>query len=177
MITKYLPAIFAIGFGFFANAFAQQEEENNGVTDNRSERPFWQVSFCCQGHYMVRLDRIASISRHKYVLDGKVIVDEVTVDTNGQALARFYYLEPITDGIGNDSVRRIADRGREILDQGAARAGSDLQNMVVKQYPQTTHAKMIEYRLTSKERLEALYRSLRRAWESGEGRELNVVQS
>ena len=41
---------------------------------------------------MVALDRIASVSRHKYVLDGALIIDEVTVDTVGQASARFYFI-------------------------------------------------------------------------------------
>ena len=55
---------------------------------------FWQATLG-GGHFMVALDRIASVSRQKYVLDGAVIVDEVTVDTVGQALARFYYITPI----------------------------------------------------------------------------------
>ena len=32
---------------------------------------------------MVGLDRIASVSRHKYVLDGALIIDEVTVEQTG----------------------------------------------------------------------------------------------
>ncbi len=176
MKANFLSPLLAAAFLALPPVIAQ-EEPDHGVTDSATRNPFWQVSFCCQGHYMVRLDRIASVSRHRYVLDGNVIVDEVTVDTNGQALARFYYLEPITDSIGNDSVSRIAERGRQIIDQTAARAGTEIHNMVVKKYPETTHAKMIEYRLTSKDRLQALYASLRRAWESGEGRDLKVVQS
>jgi hypothetical protein len=174
-IKGFLPILTAVVI--LPAAVLAQESGDTGVTETATRNPFWQVSFCCKGHYMVRLDRIASVSRHRYVLDGKVIVDEVTVDTNGQALARFYYLEPITDSTNNDSIRRITERGREIVDQAATLAGSEIHNMVAKTYPGTTHAKTIEYRLTSKDRLEALYASLRRAWESGEGRDLNVVQS
>ncbi|MFU8893290.1 MAG: hypothetical protein ACNA8L_06640 [Luteolibacter sp.] len=148
---------------------------NDTVTDTVSRNPFWQASVG-GGHYMVRLDRIASISRHRYLLDGAVIVDEVTVDTAGQALARFYHLAPITDAVGNDSVARIAGRGREILEQAAGRANSDIQNMVVKKYPDTTHARTIEYRVETAEQLTALYDSLRTAWESGRGREMTIQQ-
>jgi hypothetical protein len=151
----------------------QPGEENTGVTDTAARNPFWQASVG-GGHYMVRIDRIASISRHRYLLDGAVIVDEVTVDTAGQALARFYHLAPVTDAVGNESVGRIADRGRELLDQAAGRAGTDAQNMVIKKYPETTHAKTIEFRVETPEQLTALYNSLRTAVETGRGRELNV---
>lgn len=176
MIQSKIHRILACVVFLPSMAFAQ-EAEGNGVTDTQRQNPFWQASFCCGGHYMVRLDRIASISRHRYVLDGAVVVDEVTVDTNGQALARFYHLEPVTDGIDNDTVRGITDRGRELLNQAATRSGSGVHNMVVKTYPGTTHAKTVEYRLTSKEGLDALYASVRQAWETGKGREANVVQS
>lgn len=154
-----------------------QESGDNGVSDTATRNPFWQAAFGSGGHYMVRLDRIASISRHRYILDGGILVDEVTVDTSGQALARFYHLEPATAGIDNDSVRRIADRAGEIVNQAASRSGSGLHNMVAKTYPGTTHAKSIEYRLASKAEVDALYASLRRAWESGEGRSLKVAPS
>ena len=39
-------------------------EENPGVTDTAARNPFWQASVG-GGHYMVRIDRIASISRHR----------------------------------------------------------------------------------------------------------------
>lgn len=146
---------------------------DTGVTDTAARNPFWQASLG-GGHYMVRLDRIASISRHRYLLDGAVIVDEVTVDTAGQALARFYHLTPVSDAVGNESVQRIAGRGREILEQATGRANTDVQNMVVKKYPDTTHARTIEYRVESAEQLTALYNSLRTAWESGRGREMSI---
>jgi hypothetical protein len=46
--------------------------------------------------------------------------------------------------------------------------------MVVKNYPDTTHARTIEYRIQSEEELGALYGSLRTAWESGRGRRFNA---
>lgn len=179
MKATFIPAIFAIGLVLTIPAAAQgarqpaAPESENDVTDTAARNPFWQASVG-GGHYMVRLDRIASISRHRYLLDGAVIVDEVTVDTAGQALARFYHLSPVTDAVGNESIGRLADRGREILEHAAGRANTGVQNMVIKKYPDTTHARTIEYRIETTEQLTALYNSLRTAWESGRGRELNI---
>lgn len=137
----------------------------DSVANNR----FWQATLA-GGHYMVALDRIVSVSRHRYVLDGAVIVDEVNVDSTGQALVRFYFISPITDGVKSNAVTELAEHGKELLDRVAQRGGTEIQNMVVKKYPETTHAKMIEFRLLSESDLNSLYGSVRNAWESGKGR-------
>lgn len=138
---------------------------------------FWQASVG-GGHYMVALDRISAISRHKYVLNGNLLVDEVTVDALGQALVRFYQISPLTDALGAsataNAAARIADRGRELVDKAAGTLGTDAHNMVVKNYPDTTHARTIEYRVLSETELGALYNSVRTAWETGKGRRFAV---
>src|SRR6478735_7871707 len=155
-------------------------QDENPAGDPAAEKPkagdvqvpnrFWQANLK-DGSYMVALDRIVSVSRHKYLLDGALIVDEVTVDTVGQALARFYFITPITDAAPGNSVSGIANRGRELIDKAADRAGTSAQNMVVKKYPDTTHAKSIEYRVLSEAELTSLYGSARTAWENGKGRQ------
>lgn len=134
---------------------------------------FWQAKLS-GGHFMVALDKIASVSRHKYVLDGAVIVDEVTVDTLGQALARFYFITPITNAAAANTASGIAARGQELLDKAAERAGTEAHEMVVKKYPLTSHAKSIEFRLLAEKDLNALYTSVRNSWESGRGRQFSV---
>lgn len=177
MKSKFLFPILLGSLLIAAPAAAQNQEsnetENEKITDTETRNPFWQVSVG-GGHYMVRLDRIASISRHRYLLDGAVIVDEVTVDTSGQALARFYHLTPVTDEVGNESVGRIAARGREIMEGAAGRAGTEVHRMVVKKYPDTTHARSIEYRVDTAEQLATIYDSLRTALDRGRGREVVV---
>ena len=49
-----------------------------------------------------------------------------------------------------------------------------MQKMVIKKYPETTHAKCLEYRLENAAELDALYKSLRDSWESGRGRKFAV---
>lgn len=166
-----------LGFAVLAGPVAAQEDEDNqdqqqgesSSSDTTGPRRFWQANLD-GGHYMVAIDRISSVSRHSYVLDGAVIVDEVTVDTLGQALARFYFLRPVTGELPGSAAGRLTDRGRELLDQAGRRAGTDVHNMVMKKYPETTHARTVEYRLMSEQELTGLYNSLKSAWESGRGR-------
>lgn len=149
---------------------------NNKTEDSQQPNRFWQASLC-GGHYMVQLDRISAISRHKYLLNGGIVVDEVTVDALGQALARFYFLQPVTEATSGGAAAvasRLVDRGQEIIDKSADRLGTDVQNMVVKKFPETTHARSIEYRVMSAEELTGLYNSVRTAWESGKGRKFTI---
>jgi hypothetical protein len=146
------------------------------IDDTQQPNRFWQASVG-GGHYMVALDRISAISRHQYLLDGGIIVDEVTVDALGQALARFYFLSPVSDATGSslgNAAARIVDRGRELVDKAAATAGTNVQNMVVKKFPETTHAHTIEYRVMSAQELGALYNSVRTAWETNHGRKFTI---
>jgi len=149
----------------------------NGVTEGQGKERFWEVNVS-GGQYVVALGNIISVSLHQYILDGALVVDEVTVDTTGQALVRFYYITPITDemrgsGIAS-SASRLVERGKELVEQGADRTGTQIQNMVVKQFPHTTHARQIEYRVLSAEALGAIYGSAKRAWETGRGRVCTV---
>jgi len=173
----FLAPLFLAALAFSIPAAVSQTPQpgaaDESVTDAPSRNPFWQASVG-GGHYMVRLDRIASISRHRYLLDGAVIVDEVTVDTAGQALARFYHITPLSEAMAGNSAARITERGRELLEGAARRTGTDVHNMVVKKYPETTHARTIEYRVETSAQLDSLYQSLRTAWESGRGRVVNI---
>ncbi len=178
MFTKVLLALTVVFLGNLAPLHAQNRApvDENANKDSVSNNRFWQANVS-GGSYMVALDRISSISRHKYVLDGALIVDEVTIDALGQALVRFYFIKPITDGLGNaagEAASRLVDRGREIVENGAETAGTHVQNMVVKKFPETTHARQIEYRVLSEQELTGLYNSARSAWETGRGRKFAI---
>lgn len=149
-----------------AEESAQDREKDN---DKETRNGFWEANLD-GGNYMVALGRITSVSRHKYVLDGAVIVDEVTIDTEGQALARFYFISPIEVGGTGAAAADAVERAAAILDGAVRRAGTDVQDMVVKKYPLTTHSKTIEYRLLSEQQLGTLYGSAKTAWVTGRGR-------
>jgi len=130
---------------------------------------FWQAKLT-GGHYMVALDHIAAVSRHKYLLDGSLIVDEVTVDSTGQALARFYVISPVSSDSPSATVKQSVKSVTDLLEKGSERLGVDTSTMVVKKYPETTHARTIEYRMMEEKDLTALFASVRNAWETGRGR-------
>lgn len=150
-----------------------ENKDKPKTTDAAGPNRFWQASLP-GGHYMVALDRITSVSRHKYVLDGALLVDEVTIDTVGQALTRIYYIAPITEAIPGNAAAALANRGKDLIDRAAERTGVDIQNMVQKKYPDTTHAKEVEYRVLSEGQLTALYNSVRSAWENNRGRQFTA---
>jgi len=152
---------------------SSDERVESNVQDDEGPRRFWQASLP-GGHYMVALDRISMISMHEYLLDGNLIVREMTVDTSGRALARFYHIEPVTESMNRNELTRIADRGRELLDRAGQRAGTEAHNMAQKQYPTTTHAGTVEYRILDLRDLDALYASVKRAWETGKGRKVTL---
>lgn len=145
------------------------EEPQRNRGGGTGARGIWQATLP-GGEYAVATDRITSVSRHSYLLDGTLIVDEVTIDTTGQALARFYFITPVgANGAVGGTADAALERGKGVLDSVGQRTGTDLENMVVKKYPVTTHAKTIEYRLSTKEELTQLFESAKQAWESGQG--------
>jgi hypothetical protein len=139
----------------------------NNVSGN--SRGIWHASLA-GGEYAVSTDKITSVSRHSYLLDGALVVDEVTVDTVGQALARFYFITPVgAQGTAGGTASAAIERGKGIFDSVGQRAGADLENMVIKKYPVTTHAKSIEYRIATQQELTNLFESAKQAWQSGQG--------
>lgn len=169
VVMAYL-ALASLGFG------QTSATNNNRLEDREQPTRFWQASFPDGGSYMVALDRISAVSRHKYLIDGGIVVDEVTIDTVGQGLVRVYYMAPLTEltkGSGTGAAAaRIVDRGRELVDRAAEVAGTSAHNMVVKKFPETTHSKTIEYRVSSQAELVALHTSVKTAWENNRGRSL-----
>ncbi len=152
---------------------ASEEASNAKETDDHKR--FWQASLP-GGHYMVAIDRIASISMHEYLLDGGLVVNEVVVDTNGRGLARFYHVVTVAENSASGTARRVVEKGHELLDRAGQKAGTDVKDMVQKNYPTTSHAGMIEFRLLDLRDLEAIYKSLKNAWETGKGRKITVKQ-
>lgn len=154
-------------------AHAQNTGDITNPDEVQSDRPgrngFWEANLP-GGNYTVALNRISSVSRHKYILGGNLVVDEVTIDTVGSSLTRFYFIKPMTDELQGNAVTQASERTRELLDRGANRVTGGVEDMVVKTYPDTTHAKTIEYRLLSEEQLAGLYSSAQKAWVEGKGR-------
>lgn len=171
-------------------AFAQQRQQptqgNNQGNQNSAadgEKPyaddanphkrFWRASLP-GGSYMVALDRIASVSKHEYLLDGNLIITEVNIDTVGNSAVRIYQITPAASKSGLDTAKRLVERGTELLDKAGQRTGTDPNSAVHKTYPLTTHTKTIEYRVKNVATLNALLASVSKAWVDGKGRHFKV---
>lgn len=150
-----------------------QGSTDDKFDDNPDHRRFWQAALP-GGEYVVALDRISSISKHQYILDGTLLVTEVTIDTNGNSLTRIYHITPVGDDSTVGTTTKIIERGNELLDQAGQRTGTNLQDMVHKKYPLTTHSKSIEYRVSELATLDALFSSIDKSWKSGKGRKFTV---
>lgn len=158
-----------------ANSDKAGNEESGNANDVEDQKAFWQASLP-GGHYMVALGRIADISMHEYLLDGQLIVTEVVVDTGGRSIARFYHVKTVAEDSPSATTRRVMEKGQELLDRGAQKAGTDIHEMVQKNYPTTSHAGTVEYRLMDVRDLHSIYKSVKSAWESGKGRKITVKQ-
>ena len=173
--TTYHLAITFLALMILPYAAIAQSEDNT-AKDNTAEttgpKRFWQADLP-GGSYTVALDRITSISKHSYIIDGNISVTEVVIDTSGNALTRFYYLEPAAQGT-SDLGAKISQRGKELLDQMSERTGVNANSAVVKQYPTTTHAKTVEFHISDSITLDALFNSARTAWINGRGKKFTL---
>ena len=147
------------------------EQENTDVTS--SSIAFWEADLP-GGNYMVSLSRISSVSIHSYVVNQTLVVHEVNVVTLGQGLARFYTFEVPGESGGLNALKNVADRGKDLLSRGGARAGADPNTTVEKEYPTTTHAGTIEYKIFDKADLDQLYSSVKRALRENRGRKFTI---
>ena len=87
-------------------------------------------------------------------------VTELNIDTTGNALTRFYYIEPLTPQTPLASVQTAMQHAQETAEQAASHLGQEPPwKKVVKSYPTTTHAHTIEYRVDSKDQLQKIFQS------------------
>ena len=151
---KFLPFLFLLA----AAPLVQAQNATPAPNPTQTNILMWRCNLP-GGSYSVALRSIVSVSSHEYLVDGIARVTEVNIDTTGNALARFYYIEPSTPnsplGLGTATL----DKAQQLFKEGAERSGQDVWKKVVKNYPTTTHARTIEYRVIDKETLTKLYES------------------
>jgi hypothetical protein len=139
-----------------------------------STRPYWRAELA-GGIYMAALGSITSIAIHDYLVDGVIQVTEVTVETSGSALARFYAMTrlniPTPGGVGQSTIEEGMKQLERLGETATGSSGSSAPwRQVIKNYPLTTHARTIEFRLGSKTDCQALFDSIDAAWRKNETR-------
>jgi len=152
---------------------AQNDDENQNTDVSSNTRRLWEANLP-GGNYMVALDRISAISIHSYIVNKSLVVHEVNVQTNGAGLVRFYSFEVPGEGSESNIAKNLINRGKDLIDGAGSRIGVDTNTTVEKEYPTTTHARTIEFRLFDKGDLDQLYSSIKRSWKEGRGRKFTI---
>ena len=161
-----LAGIFLLCCLWSSSLFSQVKNSTN-PTAIISRQGLWNCKFADGNFYSVSLGAIDSVSQHDYFLDGSLHVTEVTVATRGSTQARFYTIEkPGMDAAG--PAKSAMDKVGQIADEIASRAPGDGKKAalgVVKKFPETSHAKIIEYRISNQEELAKLFQHLLSRWQ------------
>lgn len=162
---KMLPLLALAALLSFAMPL--QAQDNKGVDTNAPNLSGKVQLWICVtpgGTYEVALRSIVSVSTCQYLVDGVASVNEVNIDTTGNMSVRFYYIEPVTTtspiGLGQSALDKVQELQKEVAD----RSGVDVWKKVVKNYPTTTHAHTIEYRVDSKDALSKIFTSAEQAF-------------
>ena len=148
-------------------------QEDDSTTDQASNRQFWEANLK-GGNYMVKLGSVSAISNHAYVLDGSLVVTEVNIDTPGSALVRFYQVTPLAAYKQSEITNLLSEGVSTIKDLTSNLNISEAASLAQKQYPQTTHAKTIEFQIDTLEQLSSLYKSISKSWTTNKGRKFSI---
>jgi hypothetical protein len=129
-----------------------------------AEAAFWRCEMP-GGVFVVNLPTISSASTHEYIVDGIGRVTELTIVTTGSVVARFYYIEVLQPKSPIGLGQSVMDKAQEKAEELATRVSPEpVWKKVVKNYPTSTHAHTVEYRLESREQVTKLFDSVERAW-------------
>ncbi len=95
------------------------------------------------------------------MLNGKIPIRELYIDTTGNAAIRIYTLIGAKDLGSNitDAIGRVQSGAQD-------RTGAPA---VAKQFPQSTHSHCIEYSVSTVTQLDQVYQSVMKAWVTNQG--------
>ncbi len=135
--------------------------------DNPTRLRLWTAKLP-GGEIALALSSIQMVSSHEYIVDGGARVVEVNVGINGPLVTRFYFIGPpdvqSPVGVGQTAINQVIEKAQAL----GERTGADQAwKRVVKNYPTTTHAHTVEYRLDSEDQLRKLFESVSKAWKQG----------
>ena len=145
-----------------------QQNDDSGETVS-GWRGFLSIDYY-GAKFIMPYSRIVSISSAEYLVDGGGKVIEFTVDTTGQVTARFYYLDTIAADSPLNAGQILNNRLNDVRNRTKDKTGVDTRS-VVKHYPDTTHAKTVEFNLVDKGHIDVLMGHITHEWidEGGRG--------
>lgn len=177
-MRRFIFLLLGLSAAFAATltTFAQAPTSTASPTPVPSGRAEWRFS-APGGNFVVPLTAIVSVSMHEYIVDLAARVTEVNVDTTGNALVRFYFIEPVTPqtplGIGQSTLNKLHD----LASEATSRTGQEEAWMKVsKTYPGSTHAHTIEFRVASKDDAQKIFHSADTALRTGQDTQVTLSE-
>lgn len=149
-----------------AAAAMAQEAQPTPTPPSPIRRGLWTAELP-GGTYIVRVTAITSVSLHEYLVDNAARVAEVNIGTSSTDTVRFYCIEPnvpkAPGGVGQSVIDKAEEKANELLNRTRM---DETWQKVMKNYPTTTHAHTIEYRIPDRKTLQALFEHLKDCFES-----------
>ena len=137
--------------------------QSPGSTASNANQPLFRCTLP-GGTYEVAARAIVAVASHEYLVDGTVRVTEVNIDTTGSLLARFYFIEPAIPTTPGGVGAAVTDKAQQLFQEAATRTDAEVWKKVVKNYPTTTHARTVEYRVADKAQLTKIYTAAEEAF-------------
>jgi hypothetical protein len=116
------------------------------------------------GIYETAVKNIVAVSTHEYLVDGAARVTEVNIDTTGSILLRIYFIEPAPPSVPSGLGAAAVEKAQQYVQQATDKTGVDAWKKVIKNYPTTTHARTVEYRVGAKEDLDKVFKAAEEAF-------------
>jgi hypothetical protein len=134
------------------------------------------IAICLPGGKIaIDVKTINAIGLHSYTVDATSRVWELTVDNGGSSLLRIYSVASISP---SEPALDMAKIELESLAESISKAvGLDVWAKVQKNYPTSTHAKTVEYRVKTVKELLQLRKLLFKAWNSGTAGRIDLSES
>ncbi len=163
-LLNYLLCLFVV----FSTMNVLHAASDDDVKSNSILNGIWTAKITSSpgGSICVPVRTISSVTIHYYLLNGKIPIAELTIDTLGNNSIRLYaLLSPSSDSIGLTTVLSAA------TNEVASMAGLP---KVGKKYPETTHAHSVEYSISSESQLKVAYDSLLKCLATNTGASISI---
>ncbi len=179
-MNKYMKVVVPVMLGVMGMqlgmgeeaALGNKEKEKGKETVSSPANRMLVIQLDPQNEIVLSVPSITSISKHSFLLNGTMLVYEVTIDTTGNNSVRFYCVQE-DDG---DKIL-VAETPQDAVQQAAGRINKEMRNGKGKKsdetavpslkYPEGVYAHTIEFQVHDPAILLKLYRESNAVWESG----------
>ena len=149
---------------------------NTGKSAGLNGGPVWEFQ-APGGHYSVRLDRISSLSWHSYLIEGGSRVTELNLGEH--AASHFLRIYAIASVGASDDAAAPARTSANVAAGKITEAGSRQEpwEKIVKDYPVTTHAHTVEFRVSDASTVKSVFSQALAAWSTQKGGRFTIAPS